>query len=74
MNTPEIYADAVTAFSVSTDGSVAKIVLSSQRPDLAGSIVEHPVLILTMPIPKMQDMLTEIAAATNPKHSAANRN
>ena len=62
-NVTEIYADTMTGFSLSVDGSIAKLVLSSARPDEAGRVKDEAVVILTMPTRGMQTMLNDIAGA-----------
>jgi hypothetical protein len=59
----EIYADTMTGFSVSKDGTVVKIILCSARPTATGKMEEVPVLVLAMPVKGVQEMLADIQTA-----------
>ena len=60
---PEIYADSLTAFTVSTDGTIVKLFFSSARPNQAGKVTESPVVAIVMPANAATTMLNDIQNA-----------
>lgn len=69
----EIYADTMARFSVSHDGSVAKLVFVSTRPNQAGVVSDVPVLILTMPASGTSAMINDIVGAVQQAKQATNQ-
>lgn len=68
---PEVFADMMTRFTVSKDGSVAKVVFASTRPKSGGSMEAVPILVLTMPVPALQAMSIDVLKALGLSTSAA---
>ena len=59
----EVYADQMSMMSIGNGGTIAKLVFTSNIPDMNGQMVPGRKVVVTLPVNQLQRMLKEIRNA-----------